>query len=161
MKRNHTLLSQGARRHPIRRRHTSITWIGEPIRGANRHKWGHVNIQVQEGPLVSISTKRGRLVGPAHGRPITLVGRWPLGPTSFELQHSVSLLALNIVSVEDLPISQPKRGWLPSIYMRGGAPFQDMEGWAPSTSQDTQIVSRFSLPSLVEVLGLEEFGYES
>jgi len=51
--------------------------------------------------------------------------------------------------------------------MRGGAPFQDMEkngrdggdGRSPSSPQAT--LSRYSLSPLVEVIGLEEFGFKS
>ena len=90
----------------------SITWIGGPTREENRHKIDHVSIQGQEGALISHYTKEERLVGLAHGLPTMVVGRRAKGPTAFELQHGVSLLALNIGSMENLPISLPRRGWL-------------------------------------------------
>ena len=123
MKGNHTLLIQGARSHPIRRHHTSITWIGGPTREENRLKTHHVSIQGQEGALISHYTKEERLVGLAHGRLTMVVGRWAMGPTAFELRRGISLLAPNIGSREHMLNSLPRRGWLPSIYMWGGAPF--------------------------------------
>jgi len=49
-----------------------------------------------------------------------------MGPTAFELQCGISSLAPKVGSGENLLSSRPRRGWLLSIYMRGGAPFQDM-----------------------------------
>ena len=45
MKGNHTLFSEGARRRPIKLRHTSITWIGRPTREGNRQYKGRDTIQ--------------------------------------------------------------------------------------------------------------------
>ena len=52
--------------------------------------------------------------------------------------------------------TRPWRGWLPSINMRGGAPFQGVK-----EKIDEATLSRCSLSPLVEVLGLEEFRFES
>jgi len=54
-----------------------------------------------------------------------------------------------------MPISWPNKGWLPSINMRGGAPFQGVK-----EKIDEATLSRCSLSPLVEVLGLEEFRFE-
>ena len=94
-------------------------------------------------------------MGPAHGRPTTIVSRRSMGPTAFELRRGISSLAPNVGSGENLLISRPRRGWLPSINMRGGAPFQGVK-----EKIDEATLSRCSLSPLVEVLGLEEFGFE-
>jgi len=50
-----------------------------------------------------------------------------VGPTAFRLRRVTPLLAPYVGSRRNMLYSCPWRGWLPSIYMRGGAPFQDME----------------------------------
>jgi len=54
-------------------------------------------------------------------------GDGPWSADAFELRRGSSSLDGEVSSRRFLPISWLRRGWLPSIYMRGGAPFEVME----------------------------------
>ena len=78
-----------------------------------------------------------------------------MGPIAFRFRCGSSSLDDEVGSRGSTPISRPGKGWLPSINMRGGAPFQGVK-----ERGDEATLSRCSLSPLVEVLGLEEFGFE-
>ena len=110
------------------------------------------------GPREQPMGQRRRSVGPVGGQPPYRQADLPMGPTASNLRRGSSSLDGEVGSRGSLLNSRPRRGWLPSIYMRGGAPFLSSHHQA-SSYQVT--LSRCSSSSLVEVLGLEEFGFES
>ena len=63
--------------------------------------------------------KKEKVGGPT-GRPADL----PMGPAALSLRRGSSSLDNEVGSRWFMHNSRPRRGWLPSIYMRGGAPFQ-------------------------------------
>ena len=74
-----------------------------------------------------------RTATPAHtkkrkvGGPSGVVGRPAHGPHSLQAPRGCPLLVSYVGSRRNMPVPRARRGWLPPIYMRGGAPFQDME----------------------------------
>ena len=81
-----------------------------------------------------------------------------VGPTAFRLRRVTPTLAPYVGSRRLVLKTRPWRGWLPSINMRGGASFHGMI--SVKEKRDEATLSRCSLSPLVEVLGLEEFGFE-
>ena len=63
--------------------------------------------------------QRRRSVGPVGGRPT-----YPRGPPASSLRRGSSSLDGEVGSRRPMHNSRPSKGWLPTIYMRGGAPFQ-------------------------------------
>ena len=118
-------LNPGARHHPIIRHHASITWIGGPT---NFSKLTYVKPRQQpgaRGPAGQPLDQRRGLVGLAHGRPTIMVGPRPTGPIDLHLQRGSSPLVLHVFSRSDSFKIPSRKGWLPPIYMKGGAPFRD------------------------------------
>ena len=151
MEGNHTLFSQGANTDqsdiPTRASHGS--------KGPPEKKFNRIRAQtttINKWTLEEAQPKKEKVGGPT-GRPADL----PMGPTASSLRRGSSSLDGEVGSRGYLLIPRPRRGWLPTIYMRGGAPFQDIT--KHPSNQVT--LSRCSSSSLVEVLGLEEFGFES
>ena len=68
--------------------------------------------------------QRRRSVGPLRGRPPYRPTDLSLGPTASSLLRGSSSLDGEVGSRSPVHNSRPSKGWLPSIYMRGGAPFQ-------------------------------------
>ena len=101
--------------------------------------------------------KKGKGGGPSGmaGRPPWSADQ-PMGPTTFRLRRGSSPLDGKVGSRGFILNSKPSRGWLPSINMRGGAPFQGVK-----EKIDEATLSRCSYSPLVEVLELEEFRFES
>ena len=63
-------------------------------------------------------------MGPVRGQPAYRSADLPMGPTASSLRRGNSSLDGEVGSRGYLLIPRPRRGWLPNIYMRGGAPFQ-------------------------------------
>ena len=121
MKGNHTLFSEGARRRPIKLRHTSITWIGRPTREGNRQYKGRDTIQWQVGLENSPHEERKGRWAQWGGRP---TGPWsPLPSGSTWLSPSGLLCRFK----EEYARFPAEERVAPPIYMRGGAPFSTME----------------------------------
>ena len=66
-------------------------------------------------------------MGPLGGRPIYRSADLPMGPTASSLRCGNSSLDGEVGSRGYLLIPRPRRGWLPTIYMRRGAPFQSSQ----------------------------------
>ena len=103
------------------------------------------------GPREQPSGRKGRSTGPAGWS-----ADQPMGPTSLSLWRGTPSLDGEVGSGRLQLKSRPRRGWLPSINMRGGAPFQGVK-----RKREKATLLRCSLSPLVEVIGLEEFGFES
>ena len=149
MEGNHTLFGQGA--------NTDQSDI--PTHGSKGHQSRNSvgtrpsHTPVTNGPRGQPMEQRRRSVGPLGGRAADL----PMGPTTLSLRRGSSSLDGEVGSRCPVHNSRPWRGWLPSIYMRAGAPFQDI-----TKHRSNQVtLSRCSSSSLVDVLGLEEFRFES
>ena len=97
---------QGARRHPIICRHTSITQIGGPTSDTNRPTLSRVINQRHKGPHVSVLAKGEG--GWSQGQ----VGRWPICSTIFELRRDNSLLVHNVGFRSKSCYTQPRRRWM-------------------------------------------------
>jgi len=67
-------------------------------------------------------TKKGKVGGPSG-----VVGRPAHGPHRLQAPRGCPLLVSYVGSRRNMPVSRLRRGWLPPIYMRGGAPFSTME----------------------------------
>ena len=158
MKGNHTFFSEGARRRPIKLRHMRITWIGRPTRDGNRQYKGRDTIQWQVGLENSPHEEREGRWAQWGGRP---TGPWAPLPSCSTWLSPIGLLCRFKEEYARLPAEE--RVAPPYIYEgRGSILNHGGDGRSPSSLQATlENPSRCSSSSLVEVLGLEEFRYES
>ena len=107
-------------------------------------------------PRVQPMGQRRRSVGLVGGRPTYRPADLDMGPTTSNLRCGSSSLDGEVGSRGSLLNSRPRRGWLPLFILGEGLHFKHHQA---SSYQVT--LSRCSSSSLVEVLGLEEFGFES
>ena len=110
------------------------------------------------GPGEQPTQRKGRSVGP-----VGWSADRPMGPTAFSLHAAVPIGLLCRFKEEYACFSAEERVAPPYIYEgRGSILNHGGDGRSPSSLQATlEIPSRCSSSSLVEVLGLEEFRYES
>ena len=110
------------------------------------------------GPREQPTQRKGRSVGP-----VGWSADRPMGPTAFRLHVFVPYWSLMSVQGGICPFPGRGEGGSPYIYEgRGSILNHGGDGRSPSSLQATlEIPSRCSSSSLVEVLGLEEFRYES
>ena len=101
----------------IRHRHT---WIKSPPEKKTSKNEAKPHTSDKWAPRAAHGTKE-KVSGPT-GRPADL----PMGPTSSRLRRGSSSLDGEVGSRCPVHNSRPWRGWLPSIYMRGGDLFQDI-----------------------------------
>jgi len=100
--------------------------------------------------------QRRRSVGPLRGRPPYRPTDLSLGPTASSLLRGSSSLDWEVGSRRPVHNSRPSMGWLPTIYEGRGS----ISSITKHPSNQVTL-SRCSSSSIVEVLGLEEFRFES
>ena len=128
MEGNHSLFSQGAnaaRSNIITR--ASRGSDGPPGKKTNRNKVKTHTID-KWAPRAAHRTK-GKVSGPTRRS-----ADQPMGPTTFSLRRGTLSLDGEVGSRSTLLEFRPRRGWLPSINMRGGALFHGMEKLVKSYS---------------------------
>ena len=94
------------------------TWIKRPPEQKSSRNKAKPHTSDKWAPRAVHGTKE-KVSGPT-GRPADL----PMGPTSSSLRRGSSSLDGEVGSRSPVHNSRPSKGWLPSIYMRGGAPFK-------------------------------------
>lgn len=132
MKGNHTHFSEGARRRPIKLRHTSITWIGRPTRERNRQYKDWDTIQWQVGLENSPHEEREGRWAQWGGRP-TVRPPWsadrPMGPTAFRLHVAVPYWSLMSVQGGICPFPGWGEGGSPLYIWGEGLHSQPWRRW--------------------------------
>ena len=94
------------------------TWIKRPPEQKFSRNKAEPHTSDKWAPRAAHGTKEkvdGHTKGPAD---------LPLGPTASSLRRGSSSLDGEVGSRSLVHNSRPSKGWLPSIYMKGGAPFQ-------------------------------------
>ena len=118
------LAENGGQSHPfwLRSKHRLIrphhTWIKRPPEQKFSRNKAEPHTSNKWAPRAAHGAKEK--VGGPSGRPADL----PMGPTASSLRCDNSSLYGEVGSRRPMHNSRPSKGWLPTIYMRGGAPFQ-------------------------------------
>ena len=120
MEGNHTPFGPGSRHRLIRHHQHGLK--GHQSRISLETKPGYTPSTSR--PRVQPMEQRRRSVGPVGGRPTYRSADLATGPTASNLRRGSSSLDGDVGSRRPVHNSRPSKGWLPTIYMRGGAPFQ-------------------------------------
>ena len=120
MEGNHTPFGPGSRHRLIRHHQHGLK--GHQSRISPETKPGYTPSTSR--PRVQPMGQRRRSVGLVGGQPTYRPANLAMGPTASNLRRGSSSLDGEVGSRGSLLNSRPRRGWLPPIYMRGGAPFQ-------------------------------------
>ena len=119
-------------------RSNTITRASHGSDGPPEKKSNTTKVQTQaidKWALRAAQQKKGKVSGPSWvaGRPPWSADQ-PMAPTALSLWHGTPSLDGEVGSKRPLLKFRLWRGWLPSINMRGGAPFHGMEKLVKSYS---------------------------